>query len=70
MIVLESGWRALRWRTTGSSEVLDIIANKLRIDTLCHEGLVSQKFMRFSRLTSGQQNMSQTAQNKDQFGLN
>jgi hypothetical protein len=22
MIVLESGWRALRWRTTGASEVL------------------------------------------------
>jgi hypothetical protein len=41
----------------------------LRIDTLCHEGLASQKVMRFSHLTFRKQNMPQTAQNKDQFGL-
>ena len=33
----------------------------LRIDTLYHEGLFSQNVMRFSHLTSGQQNMLQTA---------
>ena len=43
---------------------------ELRIDTLCHEGLVSQKVVRFSHLTFGKQNMPQTVQNKDQFGLN
>src|SRR4051794_29009486 len=42
---------------------------RLRIDTLCHEGLVSQKVVRFSHLTFRKQNMSQTVQNKDQFGL-
>ena len=33
---------------------------RLRIDTLCHEGLASQKVMRFSRLTFRKQNMPQT----------
>jgi hypothetical protein len=33
---------------------------KLRIDTLCHEGLASQKVMRFSHLTFRKQNMPQT----------
>ena len=41
----------------------------LRIDTLYHEGLVSQKVVRFSHLTFRKQNMPQTVQNKDQFGL-
>jgi len=42
---------------------------KLKIDTLCHEGIVSQKVVRFSHLTFRKQNMPQTIQNKDQFGL-
>ena len=42
----------------------------LRIDTLCHEGLASQKVMRFSHLTFRKQNMPQMVQNKDHFGLN
>jgi hypothetical protein len=42
----------------------------LRIDTLCHEGLASQKVMRFPHLTFRKQNMPQTVQNKDHFGLN
>src|SRR5437899_9150 len=33
---------------------------KLRIDTLCHEGLTSQKVMRFPRLIFRKQNMPQT----------
>jgi len=41
----------------------------LKIDTLCHEGIVSQKVVRFSHLTFRKQNMPQTIQNKDQFGL-
>jgi len=32
----------------------------LRIDTLCHEGIASQKIMRFSHLTFRKQNMPQT----------
>ncbi len=56
-------------------EVADIVqqysaAYLLRIDTLCHEGIVSQKVVRFSHLTFRKQNMPQTIQNKDQFGLN
>ena len=42
---------------------------KLRIDTLCHESFVSQKVVGFSHLTFRKQNMPQTVQNKDQFGL-
>jgi hypothetical protein len=38
----------------------EIAAITLRIDTLCHEGLASQKVMRFSRLTFRKQNMPQT----------
>jgi len=41
----------------------------LRIDTLCHESFVSQKVVRLSHLTFRKQNMPQTVQNKDQFGL-
>ena len=41
----------------------------LRIDTLRHEGLASQKVMGFSHLTFMKQNMPQMVENKDQFGL-
>ena len=34
--------------------------NLLRIDTMCHEGLASQKVMRVSHLTFRKQNMPQT----------
>src|SRR5262245_44760930 len=44
--------------------------SRLRIDTLCHEGIVSQKVVRFSHLTFRKQNMPHTIQNKDQIGLN
>jgi hypothetical protein len=47
-----------------------LLPTLLRIDTLCHEGIVSQKAVRFSHLTFRKQNMPQTIQNKDQFGLN
>ena len=49
---------------------MNLNPGKLRIDTLCHESFVSQKVVRLSHLTFRKQNMPQTIQNKDQFGLN
>jgi hypothetical protein len=45
-------------RLSRSAVVADIL-KKLRIDTLCHESLTSQKVTRFSHLTFRQQNMPQ-----------
>src|SRR5882672_6063106 len=61
-----SGWTAKNISIVCNGNCIIYI---LRIDTLCHEGLVSQKVVRFSHLTFRKQNMPQTVQNKDQFGL-
>ena len=64
--------RGYRYRITNPPQAIlhARLDNILRIDTLCHEGLTSQKVMRFSHLPLGQQNMPHMEQNKVQFGLN
>jgi predicted urease superfamily metal-dependent hydrolase len=44
--------------------------SKLRIDTLCLEGIYPQKVMRFSQLIFGPKNAPQAEQNIVSFGLN